>query len=282
MIKVDIYNQEGKVVGEKELNPEIFGVEPKSELIRQAVVGLLANQRHPWAQTKVKGEIRGGGIKPWRQKGTGRARAGSIRSPLWRGGGIIFGPRKERVYDQKLNKKSKKKVLLMCLSDKVKEKKMYILDKLVMPEIKTKRINLIITSLINSDKSQNVLISLSNKDENVIKSGRNIKGVKMLPVTGLNILDLLRADYLLTTVEGVDKIQEYFGKLCFSLKEKTISRQIKKEPAKATKKSPKTKKTEKSKPKSEKKKAGGMEKTGPKKPENKESSAKRAKRTADK
>ena len=102
MLKVSIHNQEGKVVGEKKLDPQIFGLEPKKELIHQVIVSLLSNQRHPFAHTKTKGDIQGGGRKPWRQKGTGRARAGSIRSPLWRGGGIIFGPDKNRNYN-KLN-----------------------------------------------------------------------------------------------------------------------------------------------------------------------------------
>jgi len=218
MIKVSVYNQEGKVVGEEKLNSEIFGMESKKEIIHQTVVSLLSNQRYPWAHTKGRSEVRGGGRKPWRQKGTGRARAGTIRSPIWRGGGITFGPSKFRSYSKKINKKLRKKVILMCLSDKVRENKMYILDKLEMPEIKTKAFFSIINKVIKTSKKENskkikkVLLSLPEKDLNVIKSAKNIKGIKTISVTDLNILDLLRSDYLLTTVKGVKKIQEQYKK----------------------------------------------------------------------
>ena len=228
MIKVSIYNQEGKVVGQQELNPKIFGLEIKQNLIHQTVVSILANQRHPFAHTKTRAEVRGGGKKPWKQKGTGRARAGSIRSPLWHGGGITFGPNKERNYNQKINKKVKKQVLCMCLSDKVKQKKLYVLNELKMPEIKTKKFSQIIAKLIPEYKKENftkdstsankqmpvlakkgkILLALPEKDLNVIRSARNIALLRTFPITGLSILNCLKADYLITTLKGIEKIQQ--------------------------------------------------------------------------
>lgn len=215
-LKINIYNKQGKVIEQKKLDSKIFGVEPKKEVIHQVVTFMLSSQRHPWAHAKARSEKRGGGRKPWRQKGTGRARAGSIRSPIWRGGGVTFGPRKERNYYKKINKKVRKKALLMCLSDKVKENKMYVLDKLTMPEIKTKKFNAIITKLIKpstkkTKKKPKVLVSLADKDLNVIKSAKNIPEVKTIRAIDLNVLDVLRTDYLITTKKGVEKIQKHFG-----------------------------------------------------------------------
>jgi len=201
------------VVGQEKLNPEVFGIKPKPNLIHQIVACSLSNQRYSWAYTKTRGDIRGGGKKPWRQKGTGRARAGSIRSPLWRGGGVIFGPDKARNYSKKINKKAKKQVLLMCLSDKVKENRMYVLDKLIMPEIKTKKFAQILLKLVPRSKNKKnikVLLGLPEKDLNIIRSARNIKDIRIAPIVGLNILDLLISDYLLTTRDGVKKIQEQY------------------------------------------------------------------------
>ena len=213
MIKISVYNKEGKIVGQEKLDPEIFEIESKPDLIYQTTVSLMANQRHAFAHAKARSEVRGGGRKPWRQKGTGRARAGTIRSPLWRGGGITFGPDKNRNYSQKINRKVKRKVLFMCLSDKVKEEKMYVLDKIEMPEIKTKKFMQILLKLIpeyKGKKTKKILFSLPEKDSNIIRSVRNIKGLKTMPIVSLNILDCLKADYLLITLDGVKKIQEYF------------------------------------------------------------------------
>jgi len=213
MIKIPVYNEEGKVVGQEKLDPEIFGLESKPELIHQTVISLMANQRHSFAHAKARSEVRGGGKKPWRQKGTGRARAGTIRSPLWRGGGVTFGPDKNRNYSQKINRKVKRQVLLMCLSDKVKEERVYVLDKLEMPEIKTKNFVQILFKLIpdyKDKKTKKILFGLPEKDLNIIRSVRNIEGLKTMPVINLSILDCLKANYLLTTLDGVKKIQEHF------------------------------------------------------------------------
>ena len=213
MLKIGVYNQEGEVIGEEKLDPQIFGLEPKGDLIHQVVISLLANQRHPFAHTKTRGDVRGGGRKPWKQKGTGRARAGSIRSPIWRGGGIVFGPNKERNYDKKINKKMKRQAFYMCLSDKVREKKFIILDKIELKEIKTKIFSAILTKLFPDGKKRKnvkILLSLSENDLNVIKSARNIRNLKTMPVTELNILDCLKSNYLITTLKGLKNIQEHF------------------------------------------------------------------------
>lgn len=211
MIKVDVYNQEGNVVGEQTLNAKVFDVDIKPEVIHQVMVAMRSNKHHPWAHTKTRAEKRGGGRKPWRQKGTGRARAGSIRSPIWRGGGVTFGPRNIRNYFKKINKKLKRKAILMCLSDKAKEKNMYVLDKLEMKNIKTKTFNTMLNKVIKG-LNKKILLGLDEKDDIIIKSARNIKGIKTVPISNLNVLDLLRADYLLTTKKGIKAIEKYFSK----------------------------------------------------------------------
>ncbi len=236
MIKIKVYNQNGEEVGEEKLDPAIFGIKIKPELIQQAVVAQLANARVAIAHTKTRGEVRGGGKKPWRQKGTGRARAGSIRSPIWKGGGIIFGPRKNRVFTKKINKKAKQKALLMCLSDKVASGWMVLLDKLELMEGKTKGFMKILENLgsliqnvkikksISSEKKDqndklkfknnklNILIALSNKNDKVIQAARNIPGIATISVDSLNVVDLLKYKYLLVTKKVIKKIEEKWGK----------------------------------------------------------------------
>ncbi|MFH1900140.1 MAG: 50S ribosomal protein L4 [Patescibacteria group bacterium] len=146
-LKIDIYNLKAEKVKEVELNPAIFGVEIKEGLIHQVVIAQMANRRKVLAHTKDKSEVRGGGRKPWRQKGTGRARHGSSRSPIWIGGGVTFGPTKERNFSQKINKKMKKKALFMCLSDRVNDKQLALLDKLELKEAKTKELSKLLNGL---------------------------------------------------------------------------------------------------------------------------------------
>jgi len=147
MPNVNLYNQEGKEIGKAELTSEIFDVKLNSNLVHQAVVAQTANKRQVLAHTKDRSEVRGGGKKPWRQKGTGRARHGSIRSPLWRGGGITFGPTNERNFSLKINKKAKRKALLMCLSDKAKNERIILVDNLELAEAKTKKFFQILLNL---------------------------------------------------------------------------------------------------------------------------------------
>ncbi len=211
MIKVKVYNLEGKETEELKLDSDIFGTEINPNLVHQVVEAQRAAARQNLAHTKTKAEVRGGGKKPWRQKGTGRARAGSIRSPLWRGGGVIFGPRNERVFTKKINKKMKKKALFMTLTDKVKENSFIVLEKIELPKIKTKEIVKIIKKL-PIKKEAKILISLPQKDENVIKSTRNLNKVKTILADSLNVIDVLKADYLLTDKAGIKKITETFKK----------------------------------------------------------------------
>jgi len=209
MSSLPVYNRLGEKVGTTKLSSKVFGVKPKVELIQKVVVAMLANLRKPWAHTKTRGEVRGGGKKPWRQKGTGRARAGSIRSPLWRGGGVTFGPTKERTYQQKINKKAKRQALLMCLSDKVINKKLIVLDKIELPEIKTRMMVEILDKLPSGRNP--VLLAIEKKDQNILKSAANIAYLKLINPQSLNIIDLLRYDYFLTTVPAIKIIEKFYG-----------------------------------------------------------------------
>ncbi len=205
MLKVKVYNMKGEVVGEENLDPAVFGVEIKPGLVHQVLVTDKANVRQVLAHTKDRGEVRGGGKKPWRQKGTGRARHGSIRSPLWRGGGVTFGPTKERNFKKKINKKMKRKALIMCLSDKVANEKLLLLDQLKLPQIKTKLLVKILENLPCKEKS--VMIAITDRDFKIIKSAANLPKVFTIEARNLNIYDLLNYDYLLTTPEVVKAIE---------------------------------------------------------------------------
>lgn len=207
MPKVKVYNQEGNVVSERELNPEIFEVSAKPALIHQVAVSRLANQRQALAHTKTRGEVRGGGRKPWRQKGTGRARVGSIRSPLWRGGGIVFGPRKTRVFSKKINKKMKRLAVLSMLSDKVKNNTFFLLERLELPEAKTKNM----AKILNNLKLKNVLIIVPKDNQPIIRASRNIPNVTVIGTNNLSLIDLLKHKYLLITLEGLGEIERIYS-----------------------------------------------------------------------
>ncbi len=207
MQKVKVYNMNGEVVGEEKLDSALFEVEAKEGLIHQAMVAQMANRRQVLAHTKDRGEVRGGGIKPWRQKGTGRARQGSIRSPLWVGGGVVFGPRNDRNFHQKINKKMKRKALLMCLSDRAKEEKIVVLDKLELENFKTKKFLEILNKLPNKDKK--TLLVLADNDKKIIKSAANLPRLKTIESVNLNVVDVLNHEYLmlpLATLQAVQKI----------------------------------------------------------------------------
>jgi len=210
MVKIKVYNLEGKEVEEMELDPQVFGVKINPDLVHQVVEAQQANARFKLAHTKTKAEVRGGGKKPWRQKGTGRARAGSIRSPLWKGGGITFGPRKEREFGKKINKKMKTKALFMTLTDKVKENALIILEKLEFTKIKTKDLIKLISKL--PLKSGKTLIVLDQKNDNIVKSARNVKNLKTILANSLNILDILKYNYLLVDKNGVKNIIDTYKK----------------------------------------------------------------------
>ncbi|MBN1778693.1 MAG: 50S ribosomal protein L4 [Candidatus Buchananbacteria bacterium] len=229
MATVKVYNQQGTAVGEEKLNDAVFGVAIKPEVVQQVVVAQQANSRKVVASTKDRSEVRGGGRKPWRQKGTGRARHGSIRSPLWRGGGITFGPTTDRNFSLKINKKVKRKAMAMGLTDKLLDKKLIVLDNLELAEGKTKKVFEILQNFkLRASKAaksktvdakteekktktvfkpKNVLI-LSAKDDKVKLAARNIPKVEALNVNNLNLLSILKAEYLLAPIGVLKEIEK--------------------------------------------------------------------------
>lgn len=214
MLSVNTYNIKGEKIGTTKLLPEIFDVKMNPDLVHQAVVTQLANQRKVIAHTKDRSKVRGGGVKPWRQKGTGRARHGSIRSPLWKGGGVTFGPNKERVFKKKINKKMKRKALFMVLTSKVKDNELILLDKLEIKEPKTKIMAEILKNLFKKDiknkKQPSILVIISKKDENAIRATKNIYKTKILRADSLNILELLSFKYLLLDKDGIKVIEKTY------------------------------------------------------------------------
>lgn len=210
MPSVNVYNIESKKVGTATLCSEIFDVKMNADLVHQVVVAQMANKRQVMAHVKDRSEIRGGGRKPWRQKGTGRARHGSIRSPIWRSGGVTFGPTKERVFKKKVNKKMKQKALFMVLTSKVKDDELILLDKLEMKKPKTKLMAQILEILLKK-KQKSVLVITPKKDENIIRANKNIPYSKILRADSLNILDLLSFKYLIMPKEAIKVIEETYG-----------------------------------------------------------------------
>ncbi len=208
-MKASIYNQAGEKTGTVALPKEIFEVETNTDLIHQVVVAQMANRRKVVAHTKIRGEVSGGGKKPWRQKGTGRARHGSIRSPIWKGGGVTFGPRKEKIFKKRIPKKMRKKAMFMVLTAKAKNGLLIILDDLKYQKPKTKEVVKILRNFDLENKS--VLVALSQQDKNTILSFRNIPNVAAIQAVDLNCLDLLSYKYLLMPKESIKKIKETFN-----------------------------------------------------------------------
>jgi len=204
MGNIDILNYKGEKVDVFELPTKISSIKIKPGLVHFVATAKLSNLRKSTAHTKTRGEVRGGGRKPWRQKGTGRARAGSIRSPIWKGGGVIFGPRKTRNYYKKVNKKMARQALNMCLKDKLDNKKLVILENLNFEVKKTKEFVDILKHLPVWQKK--LLIILSKKDNKLIKVARNISFIKLLRLNQLNILDLLKYEYLLMDKETFKEV----------------------------------------------------------------------------
>jgi large subunit ribosomal protein L4 len=207
-MKTNVYNQSGEKMEEIELPKEIFEVSVNPDLIHQVVVNQLANQRQMIAHTKTRAEVRGGGKKPWRQKGTGRARHGSRRSPIWRGGGVTFGPTKERNFKKESPKKMRRKALMMVLSAKAKNNLLFILDKLNLEQPKTKLIVEIIKKILK--KGDSCLIALPKKEENIIRATNNLPKVQTIEVRNLNCLELLSYKYLVMPKEAIKVIEETF------------------------------------------------------------------------
>ncbi len=209
MPKVKLYNVEGKAVGEKELRADVFGVAANQSVIHEVMVGIAASARQPLAHTKTRGDVRGGGKKPWKQKGTGRARSGSSRSPVWVGGGITFGPRSERDYTKKINRKLKRQALAMTLSDKVANDRLVLVEAFSAKNGKTKEVATVIGKLPVKGK---LAVISAGKDEMLSRATYNLPNVHLVGAGTLSIMDVLKSDYVVTTPEATDKISAMFGK----------------------------------------------------------------------
>lgn len=206
MANVAVYNIEGKKVGTLELNDAVFGVEINEHLVHMAVVAQLANKRQGTQSAKTRSEVSGGGRKPWRQKGTGHARQGSIRSPQWKGGGVVFAP-KPRDYSIKLNKKERALAIKSALTSRVNEEKIVVLDALSFDEIKTKKMK----AVLDSFKLDKALVVLDKKDENVILSARNLPKVRTVLTNSINVYDILKYDTLVITKDAVAQLEEVYA-----------------------------------------------------------------------
>ena len=207
MPKVDVYDIEGKKLKSMDLKEEVFGIKPNEAVVHSVLVNYLANQRQGTQSTKTRSEVRGGGKKPWRQKGTGRARQGSIRAPQWIKGGIALGP-KPRSYKYKINKKEKQLAIRSLLSSKVLENTLMIVDKFDFKEIKTKQV---VNALTNLKVEGKTLIMVPEKDEILQRSARNIENVRTISVSTINVFDLLKYKNLVLTVDTVKKLEEVYA-----------------------------------------------------------------------
>ena len=209
MPKVKVYNAEGKVTGEQDLSADVFGVAVVPSVVHEVLTGIQANSRSPWAHTKTRGEISGGGRKPWKQKGTGRARQGSTRSPQWRHGGVTFGPTSERDYTKKINKKQKEAALLMSLSDKVSSEKLLLVEGLTAKDGKTKAVVGLLGKLPVAGRTALVV---SGRDESLSRATRNLKKVRLVSTASLSLVDILNAESVVMTPDAAKKIEAAHAK----------------------------------------------------------------------
>lgn len=210
MAVVSLYNTNGEKTGTLELDPTLFGIKANVELVHEAATAQMDNSRVAIAHTKDRSDVRGGGRKPWKQKGTGRARHGSSNSPIWIGGGVTFGPRSNRNFSSKINKKAKKKALAMVLSDKVSGGKFIALEELVLKEGKTKELSSILGKLPVAKMKTLIITTVENKS--VALAAQNIKNVNTLPTNTINIVDLLKTDYILIPKEAIEQITKTYKK----------------------------------------------------------------------
>lgn len=208
-MEIAVYNKEGKEIEKIELSDAVFGVEKNDELIHQAMVAIQSNQRQVLAHTKNRGDRAGSGIKPWKQKGTGRARVGSVRNPAWKKGGVAFGPRNDRNFTKKINKKMNAKAIMMVLSAKLKDKEIIILDKFDLKEKKTKAVADILKNLKISART---LISFSKEEKELRLASRNIKKVENILTDQLNVLEMLKNKFLLMSKDSVKYLEEKYNK----------------------------------------------------------------------
>ncbi len=206
MANVAVYNMEGKEVGSLELNDAVFGVKINEHLVHMAVVQQLANNRQGTQKAKTRSEVRGGGRKPWRQKGTGHARQGSIRAPQWTGGGVVFAPT-PRDYSFKMNKKEKRAALKSALTSRVNDNKFIVVDELKLDEIKTKKFQ----EVLNNLKVNKALVVLESNDQNVVMSAKNIPAIKTAQTNTINVYDILKYDTVVVTKAAVAMIEEVYA-----------------------------------------------------------------------
>ena len=206
MANVAVYNMEGKEVGKLDLNDAVFGVEVNEHLVHMAVLQQLANNRQGTQKAKTRSEVRGGGRKPWRQKGTGHARQGSTRAPQWTGGGVVFAP-VPRDYSFKINKKEKRAALKSALSSRVQENKLIVIDELKLDEIKTKKLAEVLKNL-NVEKA---LVVINDNDQNIVMSARNIPTVKVAQTNTINVFDILKYSNVVVTKAAVATIEEVYA-----------------------------------------------------------------------
>ena len=206
MANVTVYNMEGNEVGTMELNDAVFGVEINEHLVHLAVVRQLANNRQGTQKAKTRSEVSGGGRKPWRQKGTGHARQGSIRAPQWTGGGVVFAP-VPRDYEVKMNKKERRAALKSALTSKVQDNKLVVVDSLALAEAKTKEMQKVLTNL----KADKALVVTAGDDQNVVLSARNIADVQTATVNTINVYDVMKHSTVVVTKDAVASIEEVYA-----------------------------------------------------------------------
>ena len=206
MANVTVYNMEGNEVGTMELNDAVFGVEINEHLVHLAVVRQLANKRQGTQKAKTRSEVSGGGRKPWRQKGTGHARPGSIRAPQWTGGGVVFAP-VPRDYEVKMNKKERRAALKSALTSKVQDNKLVVVDSLALAEAKTKEMQKVLTNL----KADKALVITAADDQNVVIAARNIADVQTATVSTMNVYDVMKHNTVVVTKDAVASIEEVYA-----------------------------------------------------------------------
>jgi len=213
-MKAPIYNQNAEKVGEVDLNPQIFEVKASKHLLAEAVRVHMNNSRQGTSHTKTRGEVSGGGKKPWKQKGTGRARAGSTRSPIWRHGGVTFGPRANQNWELKINKKAKTKALFMTLSDKVTSNKFLIIDSIALSQPKTKEFSKVLAAFKKSfkDMGKKNLFMLPKNDANLVRASRNIPAFTTIFANSLNLVDVLKADTIMVMKDSLPVIEKTYLK----------------------------------------------------------------------
>lgn len=214
-LKVKVYNKSAENVKELELSSKVFEVKANNELLHQVVVSQMANARQVIADTKGRAEVSGGGKKPWKQKGTGRARAGSSRSPIWRGGGVTFGPTSDRNFKKKINQKMKQKAMFMVLSDKLSSGHLLVVDDLKFETFKTKDFNKMLKNFedkVLNDTRRDFLVVNTEKDEKTLFAGRNLKGVKIINQENISVLELLDYKNLILSEESIKVLEKTYAK----------------------------------------------------------------------